>query len=127
MESRFKKPSEDLVLNKLSRWNEFKRKKTETIRMFWIRHGRIYSQLRAMNVDWPDPLRYLKAYQSLDLLPEQRMVITSALEAAQRVGSVDELRRISIKILDVQDSKREGELIETKERSIDSNGYEEGG
>ena len=80
-----------------------------------------------MNVDWPDPLRYLKAYQSLDLLPEQRMVITSALEAAQRVGSVDELRRISIKILDVQDSKREGELIETKERSIDSNGYEEGG
>ena len=35
------------------------------------------------------------------------------------------MKRISIRILDVQDSKHEGELFAMKERSVDSNGGEE--
>ena len=105
MDERFKRPAEDLVLIKLNQWNEMRRKKGEGIRMFWIRFDRLYNRLRGMSIDWPPKLLYMKALYALELTVEQRTMVTTAMETLDGVGVIDELRRITIKILDVSEPK----------------------
>ena len=72
--------------------------------MFWIRFDRLHGQLVGLNDAWPERLQFMKAYQALELSMEQRMMVTAALEAVGKAGSIDELRMVSIKIMDVAET-----------------------
>ena len=65
--------------------------------MFWIRFDRLYNQLRGMSIDWPPRLLYMKAYYALEISPEQRMMVTTAMESLNSIGMLGELRRITVK------------------------------
>ena len=114
MDSRFKRSSEELIMAKLTQWNDFKRKKGEDIRMFWIRFDRLRGQLRGMNVEWAEKLTYTKAYHALELQVEHRVMVNAMMESTQKPGSIDELKRASVKILDAQDRKLDEELFTTQ-------------
>ena len=126
MGGRFRKSGGDLLLNKLCRWNDFKRQKNEELGVYWIRFGRIVGQLQAMGMTWPGQLLFPNAYQSLDLSRDHRTVLTDALEMAGKHQCVNELRRLSIKILGFKDEKHTGDLFRAENQSEDdTNTYDE--
>ena len=102
MDQRFRKSSEDLLLNKMTRWNELKRRKTENLRLFWMRLERMMGQLINMGAEWPDSLVFLKAYRALDLSADLKTMITAALEMTRAPQSLQELKRLTTKLLDVK-------------------------
>ena len=73
--------------------------------MFWIRFDRLYNQLRGMSIDWPPRLLYMKAYYALEISPEQRMMVTTAMESRNSIGMLGELRRITVKYSTFQSRK----------------------
>ena len=109
-----------MILSKLTQRNDFKRKKGENIRLFWLRFDRLQGQLRGFNVEWPVRLCYMKVFYALDLNTEQRMMINSTMESRNAVGDIEELKRISIKIFDVSDEKLEDDTFQANEVDEDA-------
>lgn len=66
----------------------------------------------------------MKAYQALGLSNEQRTMITTALEAMSKTGCVDELRRISIRIMDVSGPKHDEELFDVAAKEEDQESFD---
>ena len=125
MDTRFKRDIEDLVLTKLSQRNGYRRKKDESIRLFWLRYDRLQSQLRGMNVARPERLQYMKIYHSLELSSDQSTPVNATMESCGKTGSVDELRRIAIRLLDVAEGELKEETFQTNDGNDDEDGHAE--
>ena len=102
MDIRFRESGEDLLLRKLSQWNDMEKRKGEDVRLFWIRFDRLVGQLGGMGITWTPMLIFLKAYHALDMSIENRTMITATLQMAQNPQRVHELKRLPIRLFDVK-------------------------
>lgn len=86
---------------------------------FWMRFERLRGHLETMGIEHPGRLVYLKAYHALGLNSEEKSMITAAVEMPGG-HNVLELKRLTIKILDVREGKYEEETFTTAEDSTNN-------
>ena len=121
MDGRFKKPSEDIITHRMSQWGEFD-KKNEDIRGFWLWFGRAMGHLRTHGIDRPGELSFNKAYRALDLSADQKVMIIAAIEMAGKGESLTDLKRLTVRILDVQTVSVDEEVFQQEDgRESDDN------
>ena len=68
--------------------------------------------LRTHGITWPEKLSLNKAYHALDLSADRKVMIIAAIGMAGKGESLTELKRLTIRILDVQTVSVDEEVLQ---------------
>ena len=100
MGEKFRRPTEELILQRAEQWNEMKRKPSEGFKSYWVKMERLHPKLTDLGIVWPEKVAFQKAFTSLRMSEEQQTLIRAAMEMSENKESVAELRRMATKLFD---------------------------
>ena len=100
MGEKFKRRAEEIAIQRISQWNELKRRDGEGFKEFWRRFERVTNKLLPVVVQWPDRVAYQKDFVALRMADGQKSLVRATMEIHVGVENTMELRRISCKLFD---------------------------
>ena len=102
MDGKFRRPTEELILQRVEQWSEMERKPSEGFKAYWVKMERLHRKLTDLEIVWPEKVAFQKASTALCMSKEQQTLIRAAMEMVHNKDSIIELRRMTIKLFDNQ-------------------------
>ena len=71
-----------------------------------------------MGIEWPGKLVYTKAFFPLDMTPDKRAFVTAAVDITGSPNDYHEMKRVSLRLIDVKADRYEGDLFQAQESGV---------
>ena len=97
---RFKRPAEEIAMQRIDQRNDIKRRSNEGFKEFWCRFERLSNKLVALGIQWPEKVLFQKAFAAAGMTEDQKSLVRATLELNPGNETVLELRRLTCKMFD---------------------------
>ena len=97
---RFKRPAEEIAMQRISQWGDIRRKNNEGFKEFWCRFERLTNKLCALGIIWPGKVLYEKAFVAANMAEDQKSLVRATMELYAGQETVSELRILTGKLFD---------------------------